>query len=311
MIETIQATFGPQSESVLLFITNWGGPLGWFLLYPILFHLFGSRIGMRVALITLAAGITNTWAKWLIVQPRPYYLGTGVEALKISPGLGMPSGHAQGVAAHWTAMAWVFRKNWLWVLAIAVILATGVSRLYFGVHSPEQVLVGWILGFILAFIMLRFEAPLLAWFAPKPLTHQFLLITTLAVIMVAITLGILELRASFVVPEVWLSEYETAQIRLGEEQPFSLFDSRFVVFCSFTYGTLLCGLAFLRRGAITHAGWGRRCLSLVIGIAGTLIWYFIYDQLTSIPLLFAVAGTLPFLNVYLPMAIVDGWKKNS
>jgi undecaprenyl-diphosphatase len=75
----------------------------------------------------------------------------------------MPSGHAMGVAAFAMAVTLLLagRRPWLvaglWVLAVA----TGLTRLYLGVHWFTDVLVGYALGAVVAvgvWVLWRFFA---------------------------------------------------------------------------------------------------------------------------------------------------------
>ena len=96
-INWLQGTFGNESRPFFDFFSFWGGPTGWLLVGALVFWLSGSRAGLRVGFSASIAGITNTLLKWSFALPRPYYLTDEVHARKASDGLGMPSGHAQGV----------------------------------------------------------------------------------------------------------------------------------------------------------------------------------------------------------------------
>ena len=58
----------------------------------------------------------------------------------------MPSGHAQYTMTIWLALALAVKRRWFWVLAVALSLIIGFSRVVLGAHFPEQVAVGWLLG---------------------------------------------------------------------------------------------------------------------------------------------------------------------
>ena len=97
----------------------------------------------------------------------------------------MPSGHAQASAVFFPLLAGIQRRWKLWVrLVVAIVfpLLVGLSRIYLGVHYPTDVLVGWVLGFIvsLAFLFLSKSAFELA--SKIPMSYKILLVAIVAVI---------------------------------------------------------------------------------------------------------------------------------
>lgn len=101
MTAWLQGLFATGGTPFFDFFSTWGGPSGWLLVGFSVFWLSGSRNGLRVGFALCIAGVTNTWLKWLIAAPRPFYIDSEMTALRASDGFGMPSGHAQGVVAVW------------------------------------------------------------------------------------------------------------------------------------------------------------------------------------------------------------------
>jgi len=97
-------------------------------------------------ILEAAVFITVTW---IVGRPRP-----GVAALdEVSVGTSFPSGHAAAAAAYAAIAIVVFertRRRWIRVLtvvlAVAVPLAVGISRMYRGVHYLTDVAAGIVLG---------------------------------------------------------------------------------------------------------------------------------------------------------------------
>jgi hypothetical protein len=48
----------------------------------------------------------------------------------------------------------------------------GLSRPYLGIHFPQDVLAGWVLGLLILFLWLRFEDRLAAWWHRQPTSWQ-------------------------------------------------------------------------------------------------------------------------------------------
>jgi len=95
------------------------------------------------ALIKLTACVYRPWIK----DPRIVPAGN---AIKHATGYSFPSGHtAQGVALYGGMAIGFWGKSstkWISVLCVIGILLTGFSRNFLGVHTPQDVLVGLLLG---------------------------------------------------------------------------------------------------------------------------------------------------------------------
>ena len=63
---------------------------------------------------------------------------------------GFPSGHVIIITIIWIGVALLFRKRWLWLLSVLVVLLTAISRMYLGLHYLGDVVGGLIIGLILS-----------------------------------------------------------------------------------------------------------------------------------------------------------------
>lgn len=115
--------------------------------------LLVRRMWLTAALVTVAtlAGTTIAGqAKYWVGRPRPEL----VDHLVQVTGLSFPSGHATNSAIIYLTLAGLVaqvthgRAVRRYVLGLAVVLvgAIGVSRVYLGVHWPSDVLAGWCAG---------------------------------------------------------------------------------------------------------------------------------------------------------------------
>lgn len=89
--------------------------------------------------------LCNALIKPLVARPRPFALRPEVLRLIPPPSdFSFPSGHT---AASFAATAALWRgKSRLWIPAVVLAAAIGLSRLYLGVHYPSDVLCGALLG---------------------------------------------------------------------------------------------------------------------------------------------------------------------
>ena len=218
VIHWMQSTFGDGSRPFFDLFSTWGGPHGWLLVLPLVFWLSGSKAGLRIGFSIAIATITNKMLKWSFAQPRPYYLSDEVQAMKATSGLGMPSGHAQGVAAQWGAVVYFVRRSWCVYLAIVFILFTGAARVYYGLHTPAQVAVGWVLGLLTVMAVAWLEGPIVKWCRGKSVTAQIAGTLGVTAIIVLVGYGIsVGLRGDFQPAPVWQSHWQATVDRLVAE----------------------------------------------------------------------------------------------
>lgn len=126
------------------------------LIAAIMYWCIDKKCGQRL-LFAITGSITiNSGIKNFFKIPRP--IGSeGLESLRTSTATGysFPSGHTQTATTVWVSIMEYFRKKWVIVLGMIMVLGAGVSRLYLGVHWPTDVLGGWILGIVLSLIFVK------------------------------------------------------------------------------------------------------------------------------------------------------------
>ena len=107
------------------------------------------------AVIKLTACVYRPWIR----DPRIIPAGDATHA---ATGYSFPSGHTTTATPVYGGMAVGFWDNkktkWLAVLCVIAILITGFSRNYLGVHTPQDVLVGLLLGIFSLWIVWKIFA---------------------------------------------------------------------------------------------------------------------------------------------------------
>lgn len=173
-IHTVQLMHGPVLDAIFEAITFMGNEEFFLILLPLIFWCVDFAVGARLAFAFLLSTYDNVGIKDLFAHPRPFERDPTVQ-LYDAEGYGLPSGHSQSAVVVWGIIAASFRKAWLWVVAILMMILIGFSRIYLGVHFPTDVLCGWTVGAILLAVYLVLEPRIEAWLKQAGLAAQLAL----------------------------------------------------------------------------------------------------------------------------------------
>lgn len=126
------------------------------ILTGVLYWCINKKAGQRTLFALCGSLNINAGVKNFVKMARP--IGTnGLESLRVetATGYSFPSGHTQTATTFWTSIIYLFRKTWIFIIGILMILGAGLSRLYLGVHWPMDVIVGWGLGIVLSILLIK------------------------------------------------------------------------------------------------------------------------------------------------------------
>jgi membrane-associated phospholipid phosphatase len=163
-------------------LTYLGQPHFYVLFLPLLLWCVDVRLGARVAMFLLMSSQLNAVLKGVFHQPRPCDFDPALQMAWFE-GYGLPSGHAQFVVVFWGAIAAWARRRWLWALAAVLTLLVGFSRFYLGVHFPQDVLAGWVVGGLALVLYLVLHPGMERRLAELDLRWQLLLATVVPVVL--------------------------------------------------------------------------------------------------------------------------------
>ncbi|MDR1507032.1 MAG: phosphatase PAP2 family protein [Treponema sp.] len=151
-IQAIQEYSNPSLTALMKAVTNIVSEYVFFAVIMILFWVVNEKKAFRFGVFMLLSLWLNTVLKFLFKQPRPFHLENSLGMIGES-GYGLPSGHAQLVLAFVVPLAlWLVKTakgrytQVVFALSGAAVLLVSFSRLYLGVHFPQDILAGWILG---------------------------------------------------------------------------------------------------------------------------------------------------------------------
>lgn len=149
---------GPTCEPLVRAFHFAGQGVFYLLIMAPLYWAFDPPLGRRLAVRFMFSACLNSWTKSLLLRPRPFEVSTAITPIVMEHSPGLPSGHAQHSLAVWGTLARGLRRRWLTVAVLVFCLAMGLSRLVAGVHYPQDVLVGWLLGLAIIIGFERAEA---------------------------------------------------------------------------------------------------------------------------------------------------------
>ena len=176
----------PGLDGLFKFFTFLGDEEFFLILLPFVYWSVNRSLGVRLMVLTLFSSLVNETAKTIGGQPRPFAYDDRVAALVDAGGHGLPSGHTQSSVVIWGFLAVEMRRRWFWFLAIALMLGTGLSRIYLGVHFPTDIIGGAVLGVALLIIWSRYGRRAERWFCSLAVQRQLALSAAAPLLVMAI-----------------------------------------------------------------------------------------------------------------------------
>ena len=242
------------------------------LVLPALYWSVNAALGLRVGVILLVGSSLNDMLKLAFHAPRPYWMSTKIQAFASETGFGLPSGHSQSAVGVWGMLASQIKKRWVWVIAILLMVLIGLSRIYLGVHYPTDVLMGWLAGSVILWLVLQLWDKTAAWLRMLGMRQQILAIFFFSLLL--ITLALIPsfwLRSvGWQVPATWL---QNASLNFPGGDPPNPTSLSGLFSTTGTLFGLGAGLAWLTKRGGFHAngsGW-QRFLRYVVGVIGVLV----------------------------------------
>lgn len=118
------------------------------LLFPFLYWCVKKSFGRRFMLLALFSAWLNVYLKNLWMRPRPFQLEDSPVKphFDYSASYGIPSGHAMSAATLSGYVAATLRRRWVTVAAVTFTVLMAASRMVHGVHFPQDVVAGALLG---------------------------------------------------------------------------------------------------------------------------------------------------------------------
>lgn len=136
-------------------ITHLGSETLFIAIAIVVFWCVGKKQGYYLMTVGFFGTVINQFLKLLFRIPRPWVKDpafTIVESAREgATGYSFPSGHTQNAVSVLGCPARFSRRKGLRIACLVLILLTGLSRMYLGVHTPLDVSVSLLVGAVLVF----------------------------------------------------------------------------------------------------------------------------------------------------------------
>ena len=136
----------PWLDKFMLAITYFGSEIAFLVVALVIFWCADKRKGYYILSVGFVGTILNEFMKLWFRVPRPWFLKPGftpVEgAASDAGGYSFPSGHTQNSVGTFRGIAYTVKDKLICYGSVALAILVPFSRMYLGVHTPVDVLVG-------------------------------------------------------------------------------------------------------------------------------------------------------------------------
>ena len=136
----------PGLNEFMLLITRLGEETAFLVAALIVFWCVDKRNGYYLMTVGFIGTMANQFLKLWFRIPRPWVQDpdfTILEQARVAAtGYSFPSGHSQSSVGTFGAIAYTSRNKWVKIISVAICVLVPLSRMYIGVHTPSDVLVG-------------------------------------------------------------------------------------------------------------------------------------------------------------------------
>lgn len=145
----------PLLDELMLLITRFGEETAFLVAALIVFWCVDKNRGYYILGVGFGGTILTQFLKLLCKVPRPWVLDPNFEPIagskEAATGYSFPSGHSQSSVGTFGGLALTGKNKALRYLFVAIAVLVPFSRMYLGVHTPADVLVGSACALMLMF----------------------------------------------------------------------------------------------------------------------------------------------------------------
>lgn len=143
----------PVLNEIMLAVTLLGEETAFLVLAMIFFWCVDKRRGYYLMSVGFIGTMANQFMKLWFRVPRPWVVDENFtileQAREAASGYSFPSGHTTSAVGTLGSIAATSKGRRMQVLCVTLAVLVGISRMYIGVHTPQDVLVGALTSLIL------------------------------------------------------------------------------------------------------------------------------------------------------------------
>lgn len=149
----------PGLNEIMLAVTTLGEETAFLVAALIVFWCVDKKKGYFLMAVGFMGTIINQILKLACRVPRPWVLDPEFtileQAREAATGYSFPSGHTQSAVGTFGSLAVSMEQKWIRRMCVTLAVLVGFSRMYVGVHTPADVLVGALCAVVLIFAFKR------------------------------------------------------------------------------------------------------------------------------------------------------------
>jgi membrane-associated phospholipid phosphatase len=143
----VQSFRHPFFDALFQAATSLGEEEFYLIFLPFIYWCLNKQVGVSLAYISIFSPYLNSIIKLTFRLPRPSDPRLVLLRTETSPSF--PSNHAQGAVVNWGYLVTRFRYKIFSIVAVVLVLLIAFSRIYVGVHFPQDVVGGVLMGLLL------------------------------------------------------------------------------------------------------------------------------------------------------------------
>jgi membrane-associated phospholipid phosphatase len=174
IIVWVQSFSNEWLDALFKFFTALGYEEFYLLALPLIYWCIHKQIGIALGYLSMFSAWANSVVKYTFKIPRPADPRLRIPLPETSPSFA--SGHAQNAVTNWGYLAYRFRNRIFWVVSIVVIVGISLSRIVLGVHFPQDVIGGALIGLILVMIYAWAAPAVSQWVMRQEIAAQLVLV---------------------------------------------------------------------------------------------------------------------------------------
>lgn len=147
----------PVLNELMLGITYLGDEIAFLVIALIMFWCVDKRQGYYILSVGFLGTIANQFMKLCFRVSRPWLRNPNLtvlgNAMDGAGGYSFPSGHSQSSVGTFGGIAFLTNNKVIRYVCLGICILVPFSRMYIGVHTPQDVIVGAVMAIALVFIM--------------------------------------------------------------------------------------------------------------------------------------------------------------